>query len=703
MQALRSFRLDSDEDTLVFVSHDGAMPELSYWGPRLPDGEPVLAERGIPHGMLDGGERLSVLPEAGRGFFGQPGIQAHRKGRDFVTQFEISKVSCEPARLVFTLVDNIAAIALEFDVGIDTATGVVSALASVTNLGEDGLEIQWLASVALPVAHHELMLFDGRWGFEFQPVRQTLKTGAIVKDNRTGRTSHFSWPFLIAGETGFGEGRGEVYALHLGWSGDHRLLAERLRDGRIQLQAGILPQPGEFILARDEVHCGAIAYAARSDHGLNGLSDRFHPFVRNDVLGGRLKDKPRPVHFNSWEAVYFNHDIEKLKELADLAAEVGVERFVLDDGWFLNRPNDRSGLGDWTADPAKYPDGLDPLIAHVRSRGMEFGLWVEPEMANADSDLLRAHPDWTLHIAGRQQPLGRGQYVLDLTRDEVWLNMYGQIDALLTKHDIGYLKWDMNRDLTHAASSGSPAGYAQVHALYTLLMKLRDAHPGVEIESCSSGGARADLRILRQTDRIWTSDCNDPIDRQHIQRGFSYFLPPEIMGSHVGARRSHTTGRLTDIEMRAFTAFFGHMGIEADLSRMREDERKRLAEIIALHKQWRSLLHGGRTTRLDHDDPHCCVFQVSRDGKTLVSVAQLDTPRLMPHQPLRLRHLAAPENYVVRQLNPRPNPERRLKAVPSSLRGEPVTMNGAVLMQAGLTLPVLMAGEIAVFSIEVMS
>ncbi len=700
MHASRTFRLDSDRDTLVLIATGGALPELAYWGPKLPLGEPNLFARGVPHGMLDGGEVLSLLPEAGRGFLGHPGMAVHRRGRDFVTQFVLKSVEEAPGQLKLSCVDDIAAIGVEMEFALDAATGVLSVSSTLVNRGDDGLEVQWLASAALPVPHDDILLFDGRWGFEFQPSRQTLHTGALVKENRTGRTSHFSWPFLVAGETGFTDHGGEVFAFHLGWSGDHKLLAERLRDGRIQVQLGALLAPGEIILDGGESYTTPTAYAARSETGLNGISNRFHPFVRRVILGERLADKPRPVHFNSWEAVYFNHDIGKLKQLADLAAEVGVERFVLDDGWFTNRPNDRSGLGDWSVDAAKYPDGLTPLIEHVRGRGMEFGLWVEPEMANADSDLLRAHPDWTLHAEGRTQPLGRGQFVLDLTRNEVWDNIFNQIDRLLSQNAISYLKWDMNRDLTHAASDGRPVSYAQTQAVYRLIDVLRAAHPGVEIESCSSGGGRADLGILKRTDRIWTSDCNDPVDRQHIQRAFSLFLPPEIMGSHVGARRSHTTGRLTDIEIRAFTAIFGHMGIEADISQMLEPERKRLAEVITLHKQWRGVIHSGRIARLSHDDSHCCAFQVSCGGKTLVSAAQLDTPRLMPHLPLRLLGLEAQKTYSARVLNPMPVPERRFKVVPDFVRGEPVVTSGAMLMHAGLTLPVLMAGEIAVFAVE---
>jgi alpha-galactosidase len=259
------------------------------------------------------------------------------------------------------------------------------------------------------MAHDEVMLFDGRWGHEFQLVRQQLATGLVVKEGRTGRTSHHAPPFAVIGAAGFGEHAGEVVGLHLAWSGNHRLLVERLRDGRVQAQGGELFLPGEMTLAPGEAYETPVLYAARSSAGLNGLSGRFHPFVRERIMGGRLKARPRPVHFNTWEAVYFRHDLTELKALADVAAEIGAERYVLDDGWFEGRNDDTTSLGDWRPDRAKYPDGLGPLIDHVRGLGLEFGLWVEPEMANAASDLLRTHPDWVLGDPARVQPLGRGQ------------------------------------------------------------------------------------------------------------------------------------------------------------------------------------------------------------------------------------------------------------------------------------------------------
>ncbi len=361
---------------------------------------------------------------------------------------------------------------------------------------------------------------------------------------------------------------------------------------------------------------------------------------------------------------------------------------MLDDGWFEGRDDDTTSLGDWRADPRKYPDGLGPLVDHVRGLGLEFGLWVEPEMANAKSKLLAAHPDWTLHAGNRVQPLGRGQYVLDLSRGEVAEAIFAQLDALLAAHPIGYLKWDMNRDLTHAASLGRPASHRQTLAVYALIDRLRAAHPGVEIESCASGGGRADYEILKRTERIWTSDNNDPLDRQAIQRGASVFLPPEVMGAHVGPSPAHSTGRRTSVATRGWTAFFGHMGIEADVRGFTEAERAGLAEIIALYKAHRRLLHGGRTLRLE-TDPGAIAFMVAGDTGALVSYARLETPRHAGLAPLRLPGLAPDASYRVRLLSP--------------ARTAPLTeasATGALLEVMGLPLPMLRAGEVAVFHLE---
>jgi alpha-galactosidase len=697
-------RLDGGGDTLLLQVRAGP-PRLAYWGESLPASLDeaaltVLAERAVPHGMLDGGEALDLYPEAGRGFTGHPAFECHRDAGGFVTQLAFVEAIQGPDRIAVRLADAEAGVEATLTVEMDPETGVAAFRTRIMNLAASPLHLDWIAAAALPAIHDEALLFDGRWAREFRTVRQSVATGLLVKENRTGRTSHHSPPFLVGGEPGFGEHHGEVFGVHFAWSGDHRLLVERLRDGRLQLQAGELFWPGEMSLGEGEAYETPRLYAARSSGGLNGLSAHFHPFVRRRILEDRLTAKPRPVNFNTWEAVYFRHDLEELKALADAAAGVGAERYVLDDGWFKGRPDDTRGLGDWTADPVKYPDGLGPLVDHVRGLGLEFGLWVEPEMANAESDLLRAHPDWILGVPGRDQPLGRGQYVLDLTRPEVADHLFAQIDALLGAHAISYLKWDMNRDLTHPASAGRPASHRQTLAVYALIDRIRAAHPGVEIESCASGGGRADYEILRRTDRIWTSDCNDPIERQQIQRGFSIFFPPEVMGAHVAAATSHTTGRRTSLDLRALTALIGHFGIEADVRTFSPAELAALKDWIEIYKTHRALIHHGQIVRQTHPDPAALATMVVDETGALASLAQLDTSPHASPDPLRLVGLDPDSLYRVRLLNPPRPPGSRMKVAPALVSGAVVEASGRMIEIMGLPLPVLRAGAIAVFHLE---
>ena len=693
-------RLDGGGDTLLVSLQEGR-PYIAYWGPELAQGAEAgldvrLLDRAVPHGMLDGGVAFDLFPQAGWGFTGTGALQASRPDGGFITQLACHGCNRSAVGIELVLVDDRAGIEVTLSLGLDAASGVAAFRTRVRNVGPEPLNLDWVSPVALEVPDGEVMAFSGRWAREFDAERFRPGAGIWASESRTGRTSHHAPPFLVVGEAGFGEHHGQVLGLHLAWSGDHRLLVERLRDGRLQVQAGELFWPGEIVLAAGETYQTPILYAARSDDGLNRLSERLHGFVRDQIMEGRLRAKLRPVHFNTWEAVYFRHDLEELKALADAAAGVGAERFVLDDGWFRGRNDDTAALGDWSPDPVKYPRGLGPLVDHVRELGLEFGLWVEPEMANANSDLLRAHPDWILGEAGRVQPLGRGQYVLDLTRPEVSDNIFQQIDTLLAGNAIGYLKWDMNRDLTHPASGGRPVSHAQTMAVYALIDRVRAAHPGVEIESCASGGGRADYEILKRTDRIWTSDCNDPIERQSIQRAFSIFFPPEVMGAHVGPADSHTTARTTSLELRAMTALFGHMGIEADVRDFSAADLEALKAAIAFQKALRGLLHGGRLVRQETTDPGIAAFAVIDGSEALVSVAQVETSKSGAATNLRVTGLDALALYDVRMINPPKRPRAAMKRVPALARGETLQASGQWIAQSGLPMPILRAGECAV-------
>ena len=505
---------------------------------------------------------------------------------------------------------------------------------TVTTTADGTYTVDGLTST-LPVPPVATELFDlaGRWGRERSPQRLPFVVGVHSRENRRGRTGPDAPLILAAGTAGFDTRQGEIWAVHVAWSGNHVTYAERLSTGDAVLGGGELLPPGEVALAAGESYTGPWIYGAHGV-GLDGIAARFHTHLRARPHHPR---RPRPVVCNTWEAVYFDHDLGRLTELARLAAEVGAERYVLDDGWFRHRRDDTAGLGDWYVDEEVWPDGLHPLVDAVRGLGMEFGLWVEPEMINLDSDLARAHPDWILATGGRLPPPSRHQQVLNLAHPDAYAHILGRLDALLREYPIAYLKWDHNRDLVDAGTGpqGTPAVHAHTLAVYRLLDELRGRHPGVEIESCSSGGLRVDLAILERTDRIWGSDVIDPLERQQIQRWTAQLLPPELVGSHVGAPRAHTTGRTHDLAFRAGTALFGSFGIEWDLTAASGTERAELAAWVALYTELRELLHTGTVVRAPLHDPASAVHGVvAPDGSdALFALVQLATPENLGARP----------------------------------------------------------------------
>ncbi len=533
------------------------------------------------------------------------------------------------------------------------------------------------------------MGFHGRWLQEFQTHRISVSHGGYLQESRRGR-HHEYFPAMVAGTAHFGECRGEVWGAHLAWSGDHRIRIDTKSDGRRFLQAEALYQAGEIQLPPGEGHATPWLYASYGGEGLNAMSDAFHRFVRARLLRFPLEAE-RPVQLNIWEGVYFDHDPDYIMRMASEARTLGVERFIIDDGWFRHRDDDHAGLGDWYVDERKYPQGLGPVIDHVRGLGMQFGLWFEPEMVNPDSDLFRAHPDWMLGLSGYDQPTGRHQYVLDLCNPAVFDYLLARLDAILGEHPIDYVKWDMNRDLLQPSHDGRASSQAQTERVYALFDELRKRHPATEFESCASGGGRIDYGVLRYVQRFWTSDSNDALERQRIQRGMSYFFPPEVMGAHIGADRCHSSRRRHDVEFRGLTALFGHMGVELDPLAASLEEREGFARYIALHKRLRGLLHGGRSVRLETADAERLQAQaVIDDQRAVVMVAQLATPSWAMNEALRIPYLDPRKRYRVSVLD-RPNAARdgshTMRRQVPWMAGDGFEASGAWLAEAGLRLP----------------
>ena len=677
----RCWRLDDGRQTLAFGSRHDRLPEVIYWGPRLPDGEglSVLHECNpldLTGGMLNENPELSICPEATRSFPGQPGLVVRDSdGAALFPRFRFERAREGEDRLALTCRDRSNGLTYTARFGIDPATHLVTAQAELESTRP--LHLHWLSAPVFPAPQlaDEMSDFAGRWCGEFQMNRTAWSPGARGRENRTGRTGHEHFPGLIVPCRGATSVQGQAYAFHYGWSGGHRMIAEELPDGRRQIQFG----HATGIATRPQTRFRtAPLYAAFSSDGLNGCAVAFQRHVRDRIVTWPDPDRPRPVHYNCWEAVYFDHDLPVLKDIATRAAELGAERFVLDDGWFRARTDDTRALADWEVDSEKYPDGLAPLISHVRSLGMSFGIWFEPEMISPESDVHRAHPEWVL--GGDDQILGRSQKVLNVAMPEVRAFLFERIGAILADYEIDYVKWDHNRVLPMPDAD-------QTHGCIALMERLRSAFPHVEIESCASGGGRIDFGILGRTHRVWLSDSNDAIERLKIQHNAAIFLPGCVTGSHVGPRVCHTSGRSIDIRFRAWVAAQRHMGMELDLRELTEEEARILREITDWWKANRDWLFRADILRLESADPAVVAeMQLAEDGDRFVVFAgKIETSAQIAPRPLRLTRLTPGTMYRIELVNRNDAPT--LSRGDPKLKSDPIAVSGAYLMNHGLTLP----------------
>jgi alpha-galactosidase len=654
----------------------------------------------------------TLLPEHAQGWFGRPGLSGHRlgsgpdspvpAGRDWSPRFRLVRSGHDGARARTEAEDETADLQLVTEIEA-VPGGAIRARHTVTNTGGDPYVVDSLEVVfPVPARTGEILDFTGRQTAERIPQRHQISDGLWLREGRRGHTGHDSATMVIAGVPSFGFGSGEAYGVHVAWSGNTVYRVERvpsslgMTHGPDQRQApgvttiggGELLLPGEVTLTEGDSYATPWVYLTATWSGLDSLSAQFHGYLRS------LPAHPgpdRPVNLNVWEAVYFRHDFAKLAALADIAADVGVERYVLDDGWFTGRRSDRAALGDWQVDEHVWPGGLHRLASYVRGRGMKFGLWIEPEMVNPDSELYRAHPDWILATGHRRPPLERHQLVLDLTRPDVTRYLLDRISALISEYEISYIKWDCNRDIVDAGSgirAGAPAAHDQALAVYALLDELRRQHPDVEWESCAAGGGRIDLAILERVQRVWTSDMTDALARQSIQRWTGQLIPPEYLGAHVSAPISHQTGRHMPLSLRCATALFGHFGIEWDLTEADDGDLTELAAWIRLYKQHRALIHSGRMVRIDTPDDTAWMHGVvaADAAAALMSYVQLDEPVNDQPAVMRVPELDPLRRYRVTDATPGARPPRRL-GLPEP-RIADIEVSGAALAEIGLAIPV---------------
>ncbi|MFJ5303532.1 alpha-galactosidase [Streptomyces sp. NPDC088350] len=620
-----------------------------HWGPAiaLADAE-ELAARPLPGGSsfespLDGREEY---PVEGGPRFARPALSVRTPERRG-TEWTFERYDTEDDELRLRFRDSGLAITLHYR----TRGDVVERWTTLDNDGPGALELLRADSAVWTLPEREgwgLSQLHGRWAAESRLVRSGLTYGEKVIGSRRGHTGHQHLPW-VALDLDATEERGEVYGCALGWSGSWRIAVAQLSDARVQISGGAgYDDSGLLLLEPGESFTTPVFAGLWSDGGFGAASRTWHTYQRTYVIPDA--DQDRPVLYNSWEATQFDISEEQQGVLARRAAAAGVELFVVDDGWFGKRTSDRAGLGDWTPNPDRFPGGLKPLADYVHALGMQFGIWVEPEMVNPDSDLYRAHPDWVQFQPGRKRTEFRNQLVLNLAREDVQEYLWERLDTLLTSAPIDYVKWDFNRCFTDAGWPGE--AYPQrlwvdhVHALYGLLDRLRAAHPGVAFESCSGGGGRIDLGIMSRTDQVWTSDNTDPLDRLAIQHGFSQIHPARVMAAWVtDSPNTQLNDRVSSLRFRFVSAMAGVLGVGGDLSEWTEEELAEARRWVDLYKEIRPLVQHGDLHRLRPPTGGLSAVQYVRGDETVVLALLQAQHYGEPLPALRLRGLDPSASY----------------------------------------------------------
>ena len=660
---------------------------IRYWGEEV-KGElsNIPFDRSIANSDYDQLQHSGIMREHSRGWLGYPTISGHRNGVAWSTHFAVTDLKSTKDSFIATLEDKAAELVLKFQGFLDSY-GILKTKYELINNGETYTLNELFYWMPLSDRANQTLDFAGRWSNERNPQRREISVGRWVRDSHEGRSGHNYTIGQIALNQFTNFQSGEAWAVSLAWSGDSQYCVEKNYEGVQSIGASEILLPGEVILGRGESYKAPELFAWYSSNGLDGLAQKLHAHLRARKVHPK---KARPLTLNMWEAIYFNHDERKVKELIDIAAEIGVERVVLDDGWFGSRRSDRSGLGDWVVSRDMWPQGLSGTIEYAVSKNMEFGLWFEGEMVNLDSDLYRAHPDWILNVDGRVPPTWRHEYVLNLDNPEVFNHVFSQTNEILKNHKISYIKWDHNRTLIDAGSKNHPAIRKQTLAMYRLFTELKKNNPGLEIESCASGGGRVDLGIIDLVDRFWTSDNNDALERQTMQRWTQQFIPPEMLGTHIGSDPGHQTGRHLSLAFRAVTALFGHAGLERDLTSLSKTELADLKNWIDLYKSKRSLLHSGDVFRMDYpDESHYLHGVIASDkSEALFAYVQL-RPIVTSHAPnIRIRGLKEKSRYLVSILSAAGQVEF-MAITPPPWIDKGAQLTGSELEDIGLPAPIL--------------
>ncbi|AIQ75813.1 MULTISPECIES: alpha-galactosidase [Paenibacillus] len=630
------FHLQSEKSSYIIEMIKGVIPAHVYWGPKLAGREfqhPLnLVERcSFSPTYLQEDKNISLdtlpseFPSYGNGDFREPALEVHLVDGTTVTDFRYKSHTINKGKpalkgLPATYVESEEEAETLEIILQDDKTGLIAALSytvfnnqdvitrsvRIENLGKDNLVLKRVlsANVDFHDSDYDMLQLSGTWTRERHIHKRPLVPGIQRIDSKRGSSSHQQNPFMALLAKDATEDHGEVYGFSLVYSGSFLAQAEVDQYGISRVGIGIQPFNFQWLLEPGESFQAPEAVLVRSSEGLGGLSRTYHRLYRTRLCRGEFRDSKRPILINNWEATYFNFNADKIKEIAKAGKELGLELFVLDDGWFGKRDNDDSSLGDWVEDRRKLPEGLGKLGEDITAMGMEFGLWFEPEMVSPESDLYREHPDWCLHVPGHKSSLARQQLVLDLSRKDVCDYIVESVSSVLSSAPITYVKWDMNRNMTEIGSALLPAerqretAHRYILGLYDVLERIVSRFPHILFESCSGGGGRFDPGMLYYMPQTWTSDDTDAVERLKIQYGTSIVYPASSMGAHVSAVPNHQVHRITPLETRGHVAMSGNFGYELDLTKLTEAEREDIRKQVSEYKELRMLIQYGDFYRL---------------------------------------------------------------------------------------------------------
>ncbi|ETT61421.1 alpha-galactosidase [Paenibacillus sp. FSL H8-0457] len=630
------FHLQSDQSSYVIELVRGVYPAHAYWGRRIRDNRVLglLERRGrasfspTPF-REDASFSLDSLPQEypgyGSGDFRQPAYQVQLANGTTVTEAEYvrhriysGKPKLEGLPAVYTeqddeadtleleLFDRVSGLTIYLSYTVMKAFDAISRSVSFRNDSKENMTLLRAMSASVDMDHsrYDLLHLHGAWARERHVQRRRLSPGMQGIESRRGSSSHNHNPFLALLSEGAGEEFGEVYGFSLVYSGSFSEQVEVDQYDTARVTMGLNPFDFTWLLEPGQLFQTPEAVMVFSAEGLGGMSRRYHKMYRTRLCRGQFRDATRPVLVNNWEATYFNFNADKIEQIASAGRDLGIELFVLDDGWFGKRNDDTTSLGDWVVDKNKLPDGLEDLVKRVRGLDMQFGLWFEPEMISPDSDLYRQHPDWCLHVEGRRRTEGRQQLILDFSRQEVGDAVADMVRGILRSAPITYVKWDMNRNMTEIGSAALPperqreTAHRYMLGLYRVMEQLTTEFPHILFESCSGGGGRYDPGMLYYMPQTWTSDNSDAVSRLKIQYGTSLVYPLSSMGAHVSAVPNHQVHRNTSLRTRGHAAMSGNFGYELDLTAFSEQEKEEVREQVMLYKEIRHLVQFGDFYRL---------------------------------------------------------------------------------------------------------